>query len=347
MSTGLLIGLLLLAGNAFFVGAEFALISARRSQIEPLAAAGSRRARTALRAMEHVSLMMASAQLGITACSLGLGAVAEPAVAHLIEEPLHALHVPSQLLHPIAFTIAMSIVVFLHMVLGEMVPKNIAIAGPERAALWLGPPLAAVTTALKPVIVALNATANAILRLVRVEPRDEVASTYNLQQVADLIAESRREGLLDADEHHLLTGALTLNQQTVATVLLPRDQLVTIPATATPAEVQDTCVSTGYSRFPVTDATGNLTGYVHVKDLLAQCPTGSETLPTDYVRPLATISIDEPLQAALTTMQNNGTHLARVTDDAGAQLGVAALEDVLEKLVGEIRDATQGGLAAA
>ena len=135
------LAVVLLALNAFFVGAEFALISARRSQIEPRAQAGSRMARTTLRAMENVSLMMAGAQLGITICSLGLGAVGEPAVAHLLEPVFESLHVPHDLVHPISFVIALAVVVFLHVVLGEMVPKNIAIAGPDRAAVVLGPPM--------------------------------------------------------------------------------------------------------------------------------------------------------------------------------------------------------------
>ena len=132
---GILLTVFLLAANAFFVGAEFALISARRSQIEPRAQAGSRMARTTLKAMEKVSLMMAGAQLGITMASLGLGAVSEPALAHLMEPVFHDLGLPDAWLHPVAFVIAMTIVVFLHVVVGEMVPKNIAIAGPDRAAL--------------------------------------------------------------------------------------------------------------------------------------------------------------------------------------------------------------------
>ena len=144
------VAVLLLAGNAFFVGAEFALISARRTQIEPKAQAGSKVARVTLRAMENVSLMMAGAQLGITMCSLGLGAIAEPAVAHLVEPVFEAAGMPEGLVHPVAFSIALATVVTLHMVLGEMVPKNIAIAGPERSALVLGPLLYAVVAVLKP-----------------------------------------------------------------------------------------------------------------------------------------------------------------------------------------------------
>jgi CBS domain containing-hemolysin-like protein len=337
-TTAILIGIALLAGNAFFVGAEFALISARRSQIEPLAAAGSRRARTTLRAMQQVSLMMACAQLGITACSLGLGAIGEPAIAHLIEPALAAMGAPPQLLHPIAFTIALTVVVCLHMVLGEMVPKNIAIAGPERAALWLGPPLAAVTTALKPVIVALNALANIVLRLFKVQPRDEVASTYTLDQVADLITESRREGLLDADEHHLLTGALSLDGQDVTTVLLSPQSLVTVPATATAAHVQDLCASTGYSRFPVAGSDGELVGYLHIKDFLT---SADGPVRPEHIRPFATVAATDPLHTALASMQTAGSHLARVLDSTGHTIGLVALEDVLEQFVGEIRDATQ------
>ena len=174
----LLLGLALLAANAFFVGAEFALISARRTQLEPRAAAGSRAARVTLQAMERVSLVMAAAQLGITACSLGLGAVAEPALAHLIEPLFHDLGVPEAALHPVAFVLALTVVVALHVVLGEMVPKNISLAGPDRAALLLGPPMMVVVRVLKPVVVVLNLVANAVLRLVGVEPRDEIGRAH-------------------------------------------------------------------------------------------------------------------------------------------------------------------------
>ncbi len=175
-TTALLVAVLLLAGNAFFVGAEIALVSVRRAQVEPHAEAGSPRARTTLRAMSKVSLMMAGAQLGITVCSLGLGATAEPALAHLIEPLFASLGVPEAWVHPVAFTLALSVVVVIHMVLGEMVPKNIALAVPDRTALALGPPLYAVVTLLRPVIWTLNQGANLVLRLLGVQPRDEVAA---------------------------------------------------------------------------------------------------------------------------------------------------------------------------
>ena len=335
---GVLIGLALLVGNAFFVGAEFALISARRTQIEPRAEQGSWAARTTLRAMENVSLHMACAQLGITACSLGLGAVAEPAVAHLLEVPFAAVGLPEPLVYPVSFAIALSVVVFLHMVLGEMVPKNIAIAGPERSALVLGPPLALVTTVLKPVIFLLNGVSNLVLRLIGVTPRDEVATTFTSDEVAGLIAESRQEGLLDDDEQELLTGALEFEDLTVADVVLPRDRLVVLEADATGRQVQAATASNGYSRFPVVDGDGEPVGYLHVKDALAH-RRGDTRTAGDLARPLPTLAVGDSLRDALGVMRAAGAHLAAVRDAQGRLSGVVALEDVLERLVGEIVDA--------
>ncbi len=342
-ATALVVAVVLLLANAFFVGAEFALISARRSQIEPRAGGGSRMARTTLRAMEQVSQMMAGAQLGITVCSLGLGAVAEPAIAHLIEPALHAVAVPDRLLHPIAFVIALVIVVCLHVVLGEMVPKNIAIAGPDRSALVLGPPMYAIVTLLRPVIVTINAMANGILRSLRIEPKDEVSSSFTRQEVAALVEESRGEGLLGEGEYDRLSGALDFTEKTVAAVTMPLDTLATVPRGATGAEVEDLCAATGYSRFPVTDD-GELVGYLHIKDVLEpSAHRRGRPVAEHWVRPFATVAADALLHDVLETLQRRGAHLARVVTADGATLGVAALEDVIEELVGEIRDAAHAG----
>ena len=169
-ATAVALAFFLLLGNAFFVGAEFALVSARRTQIEPRAEAGSRMARTTLKAMENISLVIGVNQLGITVCSLVLGAVGEPAVAHLVEPLLHGVHVPEGLLHPISFVIALTVVVYLHVVLGEMIPKNIALAGPDRAALVLGPPIWGIVTVLRPIVVVINAVASVVLRLLGAAP---------------------------------------------------------------------------------------------------------------------------------------------------------------------------------
>ncbi len=337
----LLVAAALLAANAFFVGAEFALISARRTVIEPKAEAGSRSAQITLRAMERVSVMMAGAQLGITVCSLGLGALGEPAVAHLVEPLFEAVGLPDSLLHPAAFALALAVVVFLHVVIGEMVPKNITLAGPDRAALVLAPPLAAVVLVLKPVIVALNAVANLGLRALRVEPRYEVASAFNREEVAGLLAQSRREGLLEPEQDHLLSEALAFEERRVHSVVLPVDTVVAVPPDATVADIEQLAARTGYSRFPVGGGAA-FDGYVHIKDVL-DSGTGARSAPLDagLVRPLPVLDADQPLWTALREMQTTGAHLGQVLDTNGRTVGVVMLEDALEELVGEIRDATQ------
>jgi CBS domain containing-hemolysin-like protein len=336
----LTLGVLLLAANAFFVGAEFAVISARRSSVEPLAAAGNKAARTVLWAMEHVSLMLACAQLGVTVCSIGLGVIAEPALAHLIEGPLEALGVGPALVHPIAFVLALGIVVYLHVVLGEMVPKNLSVAGPDRAVLWFGPPLVLVGRLLRPVIVSLNWVANHIVRLSGVEPKDEVASAFTAEEVQSILEHSRAHGAL-VDEQGLLAGAIEFSERTAADVMVPVPDLVPLVAGCTPGEVERLVARTGYSRFPVTDALGDLVGYLHLKDVLfAGDDQRDVPLQSWRVRALAEAAPGDGVESVLRAMQRSGAHLARVWD--GSQvLGVVFLEDILEELVGEVRDAMQ------
>jgi CBS domain containing-hemolysin-like protein len=348
---------LLLLGNAFFVGAEFAVISARRSQIEPLADAGRRFARTTLWAMEHVSLMLACSQLGITVCSLGLGAVAEPALAGRLIGPFEAVGLPEGAVHPIAFALALALVIYLHVVVGEMVPKNLAIAGPERAALLLAPPLVGIGKVLSPVIRLLTAVTNGLLRVLRVEPKAELTSAFTAEEVHSIVTESRREGLLD-DEHNLLTGALELGDRRAGDVMVPWDRLVTVPAGSTPDDVEALVGRTGFSRFPVTarvdTVTGHITGrddadepveivgYLHLKDLLyADDERHEHPVPEKRVRSLITVGVDDDVEDVLAAMRRSGVHLARVIDSDGGTLGVVFLEDVLEELVGEVTDATQ------
>jgi CBS domain containing-hemolysin-like protein len=342
MSTGTAIALsvVLLLGNAFFVGAEFALVSARRTKVEPRARAGSRMAKTSLRAMEDLTSVIAAAQFGITVCSLGLGAVAEPAFAALLEPAFHALNLSDAWLHPVSFTVGMSVVVYLHVVLGEMVPKNLALAGPERAAMVFGTPMLALVAFLKPVVWILNAMADAGVRLLRIEPRSEVSSTFTHEEVEALVDESHAEGLLEESEYERISGALEFTSRTVTDVLLPMDALQTVTRGARTTEVEAICAETGFSRFPVVDADGTLTGYLHVKDVLQPDPHGrAQLIEETWIRPFADVHASDTLVQTLQTLQSQGAHMARVVDDAGQVLGVATLEDVIEELVGEIRDA--------
>ncbi|NKX51484.1 HlyC/CorC family transporter [Arthrobacter deserti] len=332
---------ILLIGNAFFVGAEFAIMSARRSQIEPLADAGTRRAKTTLWAMEHVCLMLACAQLGITVCSLLILHVAEPPITELLLVPLeHWASIPHEVSYGISFLVALLLVTFLHVTLGEMVPKNISVSTADKAAPLLAPPLVYVSKGVRPVISVLNWSANHILRLMRIEPKDEVSSTFTLEGVQSIVQEFTRHGLVD-DESGLISSSLEFSGQTARSVMVPLEELVTIDVDATPEEFGRLVRRTGFSRFPVSDGT-NLTGYLHLKDVMT-IPEEAFRRPISVgkVRTLANLGPDDEIEDALAVMQRTGSHLARVSSADGRTMGVLYLEDVVEVLVGEIRDATQ------
>src|SRR6478672_11541093 len=331
----------LLVGNAFFVAAEFAVMSARRSQIEPLAEAGSKRAQTTLRAMENVSLMLACAQLGITVCSLLILQVAEPAIHHLLAVPLEAAGIPMQAADIAAFAVALLVVTFLHVTFGEMVPKNISVSVADKAALLLAPPLMFIGRMVKPVIAALNWSANHILMLMRIEPKDEVSSTFTLEEVQSIVQESTRHGLVD-DDAGLITGALEFSEYTAGSVMVPLDKLVMLKAATTPAEFEKAVSRTAFSRFPMLDDDGMLSGYLHIKDVLSIPEADYEhPIAESRIRSLANLTMGDEIEKAMSVMQRTGSHLARVIGPDGNTRGVLFLEDVIEQLVGEIRDATQ------
>jgi CBS domain containing-hemolysin-like protein len=335
MNRGTLLGtVLLLLGNAFFVGSEFALIASRRTAVEPLAAT-SRRARLALSAMNQIPLMIAGAQLGITICSLGLGAIAEPALAHLLEVPFHAMGLPEQAVHPVAFVLALGIIVFLHTVVGEMVPKNLTLAGPEASVLWLGPPMLWFCLATKPLLLAMKWASRSLLRIWQIEPVDAVKTVYTAEELAGLVAESRTEGLLDPEEHARIAGALALNRLTAADVLRPWPAVDTVPDTITPASLEALTTSARRSRFPVIEqTTRKVLGFVHAKDVLRVNESARRApLPRDLIRPLAVVPPGRTLADLMLYMRRNRTHIVLVSDAQRPQ-GIVTLEDVLAAIVG-------------
>ncbi|MEV6398159.1 hemolysin family protein [Streptomyces sp. NPDC051907] len=329
----LLVGFLTLVVNAFFVGAEFALISVRRSQIEPEAEAGNRRARSVLWGLEHVSALLAAAQLGITLCTLVLGIVAEPAIAHLLEPVFDALGVPHGLVHPISFVIALALATYLHMLLGEMVPKNIALAEPTRTALLLGPPLVTLARALRPVIFMINAFANSLLKLLRVETKDEVSATFSDDELARLVRDAGDAGLLDDRAAGRLRDALELGRRPVRDVVMPVERVVYARAGTTPEQLEQLSAESGFSRFPVVDEGRRILGYLHVKDALDATPR-EVPFPVTALRPIARVRAATPLDDVLTAMRRSRTHLAAVLDDDGTPEGLVTMEDVLRELVG-------------
>ncbi|MEU7632504.1 hemolysin family protein [Nocardia sp. NPDC049220] len=344
---GILLTAVLLGGNAFFVAAEFALISARRDRLEALAAQGKRNANTVIRAGENLSMMLAAAQLGITICSILLGRVGEPAVAHLLAGPFELVGLPEQLLHPLAFALALTIVVILHILFGEMIPKNIALAGPERSALLLVPAHLMWLRLARPLIALYNLAANLSLRLLRIEPKDELEATVSSVELAEMIGESRSEGLLDEEEHRRLTQALDTSNRVVADVMVPLDATWSVPlrgSGTTLGDIESAVAETGFSRYPVRASDGSLVGYLHLKDVLdkvADESAGPATpIPRTDIRPLPTVGMGTTLYEALARLRRTNSHLGRVVDERGNTTGVVAMEDLVEEFVGTVRDGT-------
>jgi CBS domain containing-hemolysin-like protein len=339
----ILLAILLIALNAFFVAAEFALISARRDRLEALAEQGRASAVTVIRAGEQLPAMLAGAQLGVTIASLLLGRIAEPAVAGLLQTVFGLTGIPAALLHTLAFIIALGLVVTLHVLLGEMVPKNIALAGPERTAMLLVPAYLPYVRAARPVIVLYNKCANGILRLLGVQPKDELDSTVSTVELSEMIAESLSEGLLDQEEHVRLTRALRIRTRVVGDVALPLAKVHAVSVAAvgfgpTIGVVEQALSQTGHSRFPVVDRDGNYLGYLHIKDVLAFSDDPHTVIDLALVRALPQIPQSLGLPDALSRMRRSNSHLALVTADDGSVVALVALEDLVEDLIGSMRD---------
>ncbi|RKE60179.1 hemolysin family protein [Microbacterium sp. AG238] len=334
----------LLAFNAFFVASEFAVISARRSQIEPLADKGSRSAKTALWAMEHATLMLATCQLGITICSLVILNVSEPAIHHLLAVPLGLTGWGEAVVDVVAFAVALIVVSYLHVVFGEMVPKNLAFSLPDRAVLLLATPLRWVSRLFYPIIVALNWIANHAVRLFRVEPKDEATSTYTLDEVATIVATSRIEGVLD-DASGTVAAVVEFTDKKAADVAVPLSELVTLPETATPEDVERAVARHGFSRYVIVDDADQPVGYVHLKDVLREAEdadgVASRPIKSKRIHLMVPVAETTDLEDALALMRRSSRHLAQVRDAEGRTTAVLFLEDIIEELIGEVHDATR------
>ncbi|WP_280798547.1 hemolysin family protein [Aurantimicrobium minutum] len=343
---GLIWLVVLLAVNAFFVAAEFAVISARRSQIEPLAQKGKASAKTALYAMEHVSLMLATSQLGITVASLLILNVSEPAIHHLMEMALYGTGLAPGWISAISFIFALVLVTFLHVIFGEMVPKNVSFSVPDKAILILAPPLVFVARVVKPVIWVMNEIANGVLKLCRVQPRQEANSAFTLNEVATIVSHSTREGTIE-DSSGTLSAAFDFTTKKAGDIKVSLDNLVTLSESSTVSELEQAVAKYGFSRYVISDAQQEPIGYIHLKDVLtydddiSEAGTHTGPIKTKRIRQLASVSESTDLEDVLAQLQRTGIHLARVVDANGETTGVLFLEDIIEELVGEVNDATR------
>ncbi|WP_292775364.1 MULTISPECIES: CNNM domain-containing protein [Microbacterium] len=328
----------LLVANAFFVGAEFAVISARRSQIEPRADQGSRAAKTALYAMEHATLMLATSQLGITICSLLILNVSEPAIHHLLSVPLHALGWPDGAVDAVSFTIALVIVSFLHVVFGEMVPKNLALIGPERTLLVLARPMTAYLVVARPAVRLLLWLSNLLLAAVRVKPATELVGSATPEEFALMVRESARSDLIDEQAPAMVEAALRFEEATVADVMTPTAAVAAVALGQSLAEVGRRFADADDTRLLVVgDDPSELLGFVHCTDLVAaarRAGPGTGEIRLDeirleraHVRPLVEIAPDAALTDAVALMRAERVNLLRVSSG-----GVIGLDDLIDRL---------------
>lgn len=318
----------LIASSAFFVAVEFALIAARRHRLED-AAPQSRSARAALRSASELSVLLAGSQLGITICTLALGAITKPAVHHWLTPLIAGCGAPSWAADVGGFVLALIIVTFLHLVVGEMAPKSWAIAHPERSAIMLALPMRAFMWLTRPLIGALNRLANWCLRKVGVEPVDQVATGQDPDALRHLVEHSATVGTLDERYHGHLVSALELEALTVGDMLRSDTAPSSVPTTATPRIIQQTSRRTGHLRLLV-GGDGTIRGVVHVRDTVR---ADADSTAADLMRPAFTLPSGTPAYAALRTMRETRNHLVVVADADGAVLGLITLADVLQRLL--------------
>ena len=326
----------IIALSAFFVAVEFALLAAKRHRLED-AAPTSRSARAALRSSGELTVLLAGSQLGITVCTLALGAITKPAVHHWLTPLFETWGAPYWAADVAGFVLALVIVTFLHLVVGEMAPKSWAIAHPEASATMLALPMRAFMVVTRPVLLALNGAANWCLRRVGVEPADQVASGQGPDDLRHLVEHSASVGALDVAYSDQLSGALDLRRLTVEDLLADHAAPSAVGHGATAAQVQEASRASGHLRILVQGAGGRPEGVVHVRDTLL---LADDAPVTDVSRPVFELAADVPLHTALTSMRETGNHLAVVPrsdadgpDGPAADFGVVTLADVLRRLL--------------
>jgi magnesium and cobalt exporter, CNNM family len=332
----------LVLANAFFVAAEFALVSARRTRLEELAKAGDRKAMLAARAIQSLSRYLAASQLGITLASLGLGWIGEPTLARMIDGWFTWLPAGAQAVttHSVAVVIAFGIITSLHIVLGEQVPKSIAIVAPEHSSRWLAPPLMVFTWIMAGPTKLLNSASNWTLRLVGLRPPGEhERGVHSPEELRTLVEQSQEFGTLDAQDARMLEGVFEFSEKTAEEVMTPRTDVIAIAGDATAEAAADVVAEARRSRYPVYhDTLDEITGIVHAKDILRAVRQTPGEKVSALSRPPLFVPGTREVEDVLADMKRLKTHMAVVLDEYGGTAGVVTMEDLLEEIVGQIVD---------
>jgi CBS domain containing-hemolysin-like protein len=337
---GLAAVVLLILGTAFFVAAEFSLTTLERSQVDRLVEEGDRKAVAIQRAHRTLSFQLSGAQVGITITTLITGYIAEPAIAYLIEPGLYAMGLPEGAVDPIALTVALVLATALSMVFGELAPKNLAIARPLQTGRAVAGPLVGFSGALRWLINALNQTANWVVRRLGVEPAEELRSARSPEELGSLVRSSAAMGTLDVGTATLLDRSLRFGDRTAGELMTPRVQVEALRADATVLDLVDLARRTGFSRFPVHDGDlDDVTGIVHVKQVF-QVPAAERaaTRVAALARPVLTVPESLDGDTLLERLRGTSLQVALVVDEYGGTAGLVTLEDLVEEIVGDVRD---------
>ena len=336
----LAVGFLVLL-NAFFVAAEFALVSVRPTRIAELVANGNRTALWVARGLENPDRFIAATQLGITLASLGLGWIGEPALAGLIEPlvQLFPAEFATAVSHTISAIIAFAMITFLHVVVGELMPKSIALQSPERTSLTVGRPLSWTVTLFKPMIWVLNGTGNALLRIIGVKPAEGHELVHSVAELKMIVADSAEVGVVAASEQEMLHAVFDFRELLVRQVMSPRTEVISVASDTTLEEILKTSVSTGFSKLPVfQDDLDRVIGVVHLKDVVEAIQSNGSATASDLMRETIFIPEAAQVETLLQIFRARHQHLAIVLDEYGGTAGVATLEDLLEEIFGEVSD---------
>jgi CBS domain containing-hemolysin-like protein len=334
------VGLVLTVGTGFFVASEFALVNLDRNDLEGRERAGEARLGPTIRALRITSTHLSGAQLGITLTTLLTGFTFEPAVSRLLEGPLAAVGVAAGAVPVVGAVVGIGLATFLSMVIGELVPKNFALALPLATAKVVVPFQTVFTTVFKPLILLCNNTANAIIRALGVEPKEELSGARTAEELSFLVRRSATEGMLDADHATLLNRTLRFSAHSAADVMTPRVRMAKLAAAATAADVIDLSQRTGFSRFPVIgEDADDILGVVHVKQAFA---LDAATRPQVTVADLMVDPIRVPesmgVDTLLGVLRRGSFQIGIVVDEYGGTAGIVTLEDLVEEIVGELRD---------
>jgi len=334
------VALLLVAANAFFVASEFSLVGARRTRIEALARAGNRRAKLAESAIHRLDHYISGTQLGITIASLGLGWVGESTIAVMISSIFSGLPEPWNVVatHAFAGTIAFAFITFMHIVLGELAPKSLALLYPEEVSLWTAGPLILFARLFTPVIVVLNGTANILIRAVGLQPARELERVHRPEEIEMLVTQSYQHGLLKEEPVEMIRGIFHLSETMASEVMTPRTELVALAADLSISAAADIVLEEGYSRYPVYEETvDRIIGMVTARDIWRAERAGQQRV-RDVVRDVPFVPDSKPLEGLLREMQEEGEHMVVLVDEFGGTAGIVTLEDLLEEIVGDIVD---------